>query len=41
MKAIILLGILAGLYKAGSFLFDRLDHFCQGVTAAQSSIKNV
>ena len=31
MKEIILLGALAVLYKIGGRLFDRLDHFFEGL----------
>lgn len=37
MKEIILLGALAVLYKIGGRLFDRLDHFCEGLMPPRES----
>ena len=37
MKEIILLGALAVLYKIGGRLFDRLDHFFEGLMPPRES----
>lgn len=37
MEEIILLGALAIVYKIGSRLFDRLDHFCEEVMPPRES----
>ena len=38
MKEIILLGALAVLYKIGGRLFDRLDHFFEGLMSLRKEI---
>ena len=38
MKEIILLGALAVLYKIGGRLFDRLDHFFEGLMPPRESL---